>query len=269
MLDVSTPKVMGIMNLTPDSFYDGGKITGIASAMAHAAVMVEEGVDIIDIGAMSSRPGAKISNPDEELEKIIPVIEGILHIFPEMLISIDTIHSSVADRALVAGAHIINDISAGNYDNKMWEAVSEHGAAYIMMHMQGLPADMQINPTYENVVMDVLSFFSKKIHAARNQGIIDIVIDPGFGFGKNVDQNYMLLQSIDAFRIFDLPVMAGISRKSMVYKPFNINAENALNGTTALHMIALQKGVSILRVHDVKEAKQCIALYDMLGKQKA
>ena len=264
LLDLTSPVVMGILNLTSDSFYDGGRYVDEALATEQINKMVEGGCKIIDIGAMSSRPGASISRPSEEIEKISPYIDLILSHHPEIFISVDTLHSSVADHVLSLGAHIINDISGGSYDSNMMEVVASFKAAFIMMHMNGLPSDMQLHPTYNNIVLDILSHFTNQIVRAKTKGITDIVIDPGFGFGKSIDHNYELLFKLETFRIFDLPVLIGISRKSMIYKYLNTNPSEALNGTTALHMVALQKGCKILRVHDVREAVECIALFEKL-----
>ncbi|MGB4957952.1 MAG: dihydropteroate synthase [Saprospiraceae bacterium] len=255
---------MGIINLTDDSFYSGSRSGSIDVTLQKVEKMLTDGASIIDIGAMSSRPGAKISSPESELTRLIPTIHTILTEFPDTILSIDTIHSSVANQCMLAGVSMINDISAGTYDPSMMNTVSAAGVPYIMMHMQGLPQVMQQNPSYKEVTYDVMKYFVGRVAAAQKAGITDIIIDPGFGFGKTVEHNYSLLKKLEVFQIFDLPVMVGLSRKSMIYRPLNIDASQSLNGSTALHMYALLKGASILRVHDVKEAAECIALSQML-----
>jgi dihydropteroate synthase len=213
---------------------------------------------------MSSRPGAPISSPDDEIKLLLPAVTSIRKQFPSAILSVDTLHSKVARAVLDAGVQLINDISAGTYDAEMLQVVAESRAPFIMMHMKGLPSDMQLNPEYDDVTVDILSYFTKRIYAARNAGITDLIIDPGFGFGKTLQHNYTLLSQLDAFGIFDVPVLAGISRKSMIWRVLHSEASQALNGTTALHMVASMKGASILRVHDVREAKEVITLHKML-----
>ncbi|MFZ1749330.1 MAG: dihydropteroate synthase [Saprospiraceae bacterium] len=264
LLASDRPIIMGIINLTDDSFYSGSRSGSIDVTLQKVEKMLTDGASIIDIGAMSSRPGAKISSPESELTRLIPTIHTILTEFPDTILSIDTIHSSVANQCMLAGVSMINDISAGTYDPSMMNTVSAAGVPYIMMHMQGLPQVMQQNPSYKEVTYDVMKYFVGRVAAAQKAGITDIIIDPGFGFGKTVEHNYSLLKKLEVFQIFDLPVMVGLSRKSMIYRPLNIDASQSLNGSTALHMYALLKGASILRVHDVKEAAECIALSQML-----
>ncbi len=256
---------MGILNVTPDSFYDGGKNNSIEASFAKAEEMIRDGAAIIDIGGMSSRPGAKIISQEEEMGRVLPIIELIKAKYPDQVISIDTVHGAVAKSAIDAGASIINDISAGSIDPTIIEVAIEKRVPYILMHMQGKPVDMQECPSYENVVMDILTFLKHKVHNLRKAGLVDIIIDLGFGFGKTVEQNYELLKSLSIYRILDCPMLAGLSRKSMIYNALDITAEESLNGTTALHMVALQNGAKILRAHDVKEAMQVIKLYKLIG----
>lgn len=264
LIDLSTPKVMGIINITPDSFYDGGKDSTEGTVLEQAGKMLSEGADMLDIGGMSSRPGAEIISEDEELMRVLPHIKNIVQQFPDAVISIDTIHSKVADESLKAGAHIINDISAGRFDALMIPTVAKHKVPFILMHMQGLPADMQKLPAYQNVTTEVMDFFVERIAACRSAGINDTIIDVGFGFGKSVEHNYTLLHNLKYFAQLNTPILAGVSRKSMICKVLGINPENALNGTTAVNTIALMNGANILRVHDVKEAKEVVKLFSNL-----
>ncbi|HFA49386.1 MAG TPA: dihydropteroate synthase [Bacteroidetes bacterium] len=266
LVSLERPLVMGILNVTPDSFYDGGRHKGPDRQFAQAEKMLEEGAAFIDVGGMSSRPGAEIISLEEERERVVPVIEGIAKKFPEALISIDTVRSEVAKECADAGACIINDISAGRIDTKMYETVAALGLPYVLMHMQGRPKAMQAAPKYENVTLEVLDFFIKEIGKLRNLGVKDILVDPGFGFGKTIGHNFQLLSQMHVFKMLETPVLAGISRKSMIYKYLETSAEEALNGTTALHMVALQQGAKILRAHDVKEAVECIRLWEKLEK---
>ena len=264
LIDLSVPIVMGILNVTPDSFYDGGKHNFIDDSLLKAEQMISDGATIIDIGGMSTRPGAVIITPEEELGRVIPVIKLIKEKYPKQVISIDTVHGDVAKAAISEGASMINDISAGSIDPSIIQVVIDNKVPYVLMHMQGKPADMQDSPSYENVVMDVLSFMKQRIYELRKQGMVDIIIDPGFGFGKTMKQNFQLLKKMSVYRILDYPIMVGLSRKSMINKALNITPEESLNGTTALHMIALQNGAKILRVHDVKEASQAIKLFSLI-----
>ena len=264
LLSLERPLVMGILNVTPDSFFDGGKHKRLDGQLQQVEKMLKEGAAFIDIGGMSSRPGAAIIDEQEELNRVLPIIEKVSQQFPEVLISIDTVHSEVARKAIAAGASIINDISAGRIDPRMYETVAELGVPYILMHTQGTPKEMQSNPVYENVALEILDFFIKEIGQLRALGVKDVIVDPGFGFGKTIDHNYELLKKTHVFKILETPILAGISRKSMIYKFLNATPNEALNGTTALHIIALQQGAKILRVHDVKEAVECIRLYEKL-----
>ncbi len=265
LMDFSRPKVMGILNITPDSFYDGGRLTDEEAVLKQAEKMLAGGADILDIGGMSSRPGAEIISAAEELGRVLPHVTNILARFPQAILSIDTVHASVAEACLKAGAHIINDISAGRIDAAMLTTVARHWAPYIIMHMQGLPNTMQQNPVYENVITEVMDFFAERINAGRQAGILDIVIDPGFGFGKTVEHNYTLLRNLGYFGNLGLPVLAGVSRKSMICKVLKVNPEHALNGTTAVNTIALLNGAHILRVHDVKEAVEVVKITEALS----
>ncbi len=264
ILDISTPIIMGILNITPDSFFEQSRQMDINAIAAVAGKMLEEGADIVDIGGMSSRPGAKIITIEEELERVIPAIKTIIKKHPSCIISIDTVHAQVAKEAIFAGASMVNDISAGKIDDEMYSTVADLGVPYVLMHMKGKPENMQRSTDYKDVTKDVLDFLIKEVFKLRNLGIKDIIIDPGFGFGKTIDQNYKLLQQLHIFKILDCPVLAGLSRKSMIYTYLNTSPEKALNGTTALNLVALQQGAKILRVHDVKEAKETILLWKKL-----
>lgn len=264
LIDLNTPKVMGILNVTPDSFFDGGKYAEDKTILNHVAQMLDEGADFIDIGAYSSKPGAALVPEAEELSRIVPVVGSIMKHFPEALLSIDTFRSAVAKACVENGAAIINDISAGSLDIKMLETIAGLKVPYIMMHMRGNPQTMQQLTHYDDIIKEMLFYFSEKMAQARSFGINDLMIDPGFGFAKTLGQNYTVLNKLDVFQMTELPVLVGFSRKSMVYKPLDSNAENALNGTTALNAFALAKGAKILRVHDVKEAAQCVALFNKM-----
>jgi dihydropteroate synthase len=257
---------MGILNVTPDSFYDGGRYDNISDVLKKNEQMISEGASIIDIGGMSSRPGAGIISEEEELSRVIPAIEAVSKAFPEIIISIDTIRSGVATKAVESGARIINDISAGKLDDQMYTLVSTLNVPYILMHMQGKPANMQKEPEYEDVVQDILDFFILETGKLRKLGVKDIILDPGFGFGKTVSHNFQLLKQLHVFQILGCPILTGVSRKSMINKVLKTRPEEALNGTTALHMAALLQGSKLLRVHDVKEAQQTIQLWQALDK---
>jgi dihydropteroate synthase len=265
LIDLTTPKIMGILNLTPDSFYDGGVFNNSDRALAQTEKMLLEGATFIDVGGASSKPGAVEISIDEELARVLPIIEEIQKRFPEAIISIDTYRSVVAQQAVATGAAIVNDISGGNLDAKMLGTVGALGGVpYIAMHMQGKPQNMQDNPSYDNVLMEMRSFFVAKIDEAHKAGIHDIIIDPGFGFGKTLDHNYSLLKNLSSMQMDGIPMLIGLSRKSMIHKLLEIEAADALNGTTVLNTIALQQGTQILRVHDVKEAQQAIHLIEKL-----
>lgn len=260
LIDLSSPAVMAILNLTPDSFYSNSRTASVKEALEKTAAFLKEGAQFIDLGAYSSRPGAIDISADEELQRLIPVVEALVKEFPEALLSIDTFRAKVAKEAILAGAHLINDIAGGNLDQEMFATVAELQVPYIMMHMKGTPQNMQQDPNYENVAQEVMQYFSGKIDQLKQLGAKDIIIDPGFGFAKNITHNYELLQQLQVFNSFGLPILVGFSRKSMITKVLKNKAIDALNGTTVLNTIALLKGASILRVHDVKEALECIAL---------
>ena len=264
LVDLFTPRVMGILNLTPDSFYDGGHYVDTNSILQKTEQMLEEGATFIDVGGYSSRPGAREVPEEEELKRVLPAITEILKRFPDIYISIDTFRSHVARAAIDAGAVMVNDISAGLLDANMLTTIGELQVPYCIMHMQGTPGTMQDAPVYDDILKELLYFFSERIATAREKGIHDLIIDPGFGFGKTAEHNYELLSKLESFDILGLPLLIGVSRKSMIYKPLNTLPENALNGTTALHMAALAKGATRLRVHDVKEAMECITLSKLI-----
>ena len=266
LLNLEVPVVMGILNVTPDSFYDGGQFNIVEKSLKQVEQMLDEGATIIDIGGMSSRPGAEIISVNEELNRVLPIIKEIHKSFPETILSIDTVHGEVAQKAIDNGASMINDISGGTIDPEIWNVAKENNVPYILMHMQGRPNDMQNNPTYENVSLDILRYLRDKVFQLQNLGVKDIVIDPGFGFGKSIDQNYQLLNRLGSFQLLDCPILVGISRKSMIYKFLESTPQQALNGTSVLHMIALQNGAKILRAHDVQEAVECVRLYEQLKK---
>jgi dihydropteroate synthase len=264
LLDLSTPKIMGILNVTPDSFFDGGRYNSMDNALFQVEKMLEEGADIIDIGGMSSRPGAEIISTEEELKRVIPIVEAITKRFEESILSIDTVKSEVAKQAIEAGGHLINDISAGQFDDKLYETVAALDVPYILMHMNGSPKTMQHDPKYDNVITHVTDFFIREVGILRELGVKDILLDVGFGFGKTIDHNYQLLKQLKDFQIIDSPILVGISRKSMIYKLLNIQPQAALSATSALHLLALQNGGNLLRVHDVKEAKEVIKLWKQI-----
>ncbi len=262
LIDLSIPKVMGILNVTPNSFYDGGKFEDENQILSQAEKMIIEGATFIDLGAYSSKPSAEFVSEKEEIKRILPVLALILNKFPETLISIDTFRSEVAKVCIENGAAIINDISAGNLDDKMMEVIAKYNVPYIMMHMRGNAQTMQSLTYYDNMIKEMLYYFSEKVAITKSLGINDLIIDPGFGFAKTLGQNFEILQKLELFQMLELPILSGISRKSMIYKTLAINAENALNGTAVLNTIALTKGAKILRVHDVKEAVESIKLFE-------
>lgn len=264
LIDLTIPKVMGILNLTPDSFYDGGSYKDETDIVSKVEKMLTDGATFIDVGAYSSRPNAINISVNEEINRIVPVVQLLVKKFPGILLSIDTFRSAVAKACLENGAALINDISAGSLDDKMMNVIAEYKVPYIMMHMRGTPETMQQLTEYTNVTLDVKQYFAKKLAQARALGIVDLVIDPGFGFAKTTEQNFNVLQNLDLFKTMNVPILAGLSRKSMIYKTLDTTASNALNGTTALNTIALTKGANILRVHDVKEALECITLFTAL-----
>lgn len=264
LIDLTTPKVMGILNCTPDSFYDGGKYKSESQLLSQVEKMLSDGATFVDIGAYSSKPNAEFVSEEDELNRLLPVIELVLKSFPETIISVDTFRSKIAQNAIENGAAIINDISAGNLDEKMLETVAKLQVPYIMMHMKGTPQTMQTLSQYENICKEMLQYFSERVGKARSFGINDIIIDPGFGFAKTLEQNYEVMQKLELFQMLELPLLVGISRKSMIYKTLETTADKSLNGTTFLNAISLQKGANILRVHDVKEAVESVKLFNKL-----
>ena len=262
LFDLSKPKVMGILNLTPDSFYDGGVHNEINNIENHVNMMVEDGMDILDIGGYSSKPRAKNISLDEEMTRVIPILKHIRKIFPDLIISIDTFRSKIASMSLDEGADMINDISGGTLDKNMMSVVSKNNCPYILMHMQGNPQNMQNDPSYENVTLEIIQYLAQRIKIAHDNNIVDIIVDPGFGFGKTLEHNFEILNNLEKFNVLDTPILAGFSRKSMIYKTLKTSNKKALNGTSSLNTIALMKGAKILRVHDVREAKECIILHE-------
>lgn len=265
LVDLSKPSVMAILNVTPDSFYSKSRMSSVEEAVSTAEKFVKAGAKFIDIGAYSSRPGAADLSENEEIDRLIPVVQAVNESFPEILISADTFRANVASAAISAGAHLINDISAGNLDENMFATVAALQVPYIAMHMNGTPQNMQINPTYDNISQEVFVYFSDKIKKLQALGVKDIILDPGFGFAKNLDHNYQLLRELELLNFFGLPLLVGFSRKSMITKALDITTEEALNGTSVLNTTALLKGANILRVHDVKEAQECITLLSRMG----
>lgn len=267
LVDLSTPKIMGILNVTPDSFYDGGVHNSDKKILKQVEKMLNDGAVFIDIGAYSSRPDGVNIDENEELNRVVPALELVNNKFPETIISIDTFRSKVAETCLNSGASIINDISAGEMDKKMMEIVGKYKVPYVMMHMKGNPQNMISKINYDKMLKEIIQYFSKKINQAISHKINDIIIDPGFGFAKDVNQNFDLLNNMDILKILEKPMMVGISRKSMIYKSLQTNAKESLNGTTVLNTISLIKGASILRVHDVKEANECVKLINALNNK--
>ena len=264
LVNLSTTKVMGIVNVTPDSFFDGGKLTNSNEIVLHVDKMLRDGATFIDLGGYSSKPGAEFVSEAEELNRVVPIVKLLVEKFPDILLSIDTFRSEVAKQAIEHGAALINDISAGQLDEKMLETVAKLQVPYIMMHMKGTPKTMQSLANYDDLLKEMNFYFSERVAKARSFGLNDIIIDPGFGFAKTLEQNYELLQNLELLQFHDLPILAGISRKSMIYKTLETSPEHALNGTTFLHAFCLQKGANILRVHDVKEAVECVSLFRLL-----
>lgn len=258
------PRVMGILNITPDSFYAGSRLTHENEILDRATRMVNEGADLLDIGGYSTRPGASPVDEVEELRRVLPAVQLLTKHFPEIPLSIDTFRSSVARKAVEAGASLINDVSGGEMDPRMMDTVAELGVPYILMHMRGTPETMSSLATYADLIKEITDYFHQKVDQLRQRGVRDIVLDPGFGFAKIGDQNFELLRSLSVLQTFRLPVLVGLSRKSMIWRTLSIEPEDALNGTTALHMVALQQGARLLRVHDVKPARECIQLFNRL-----
>ena len=265
LVDLSTPKVMGILNVTPNSFYDGGKYKNETEILSQVEKMLADGASFIDIGAYSSKPNAEFVSEEEEIVRISPVVDLVLKHFPDTMLSIDTFRSEVAKIAIESGAAIINDISAGMLDDKMLEIIGRYNVPYIMMHMRGNSQTMQTLTNYEDIVKEMLFYFSERVAKARTFGINDLILDPGFGFAKTIDQNYEVFQKMELFKILKVPLLVGISRKSMIYKALDIAIGDAMNGTTVLNTLALVKGANIIRVHDVKEAVECVTLSNKIN----
>ena len=265
LIDLSIPKVMGILNVTPDSFFDGGRYTNNREVLQRVEQMLTDGATFIDVGGYSSKPNAAAVTVQEEKARTIPVVASIVQHFPEAIVSIDTFRSDVAQLCLDQGAAIVNDISAGLLDPLMLKIIANYQVPYIMMHTKGTPQTMSALAQYDDLVKEILFYFSERIVAARSLGISDLIVDPGFGFAKTIDQNFELLRHLDIFKNLDLPILAGVSRKSMIHKTLQIKPEEALNGTTVLNTLALEKGAAILRVHDVKEAVETIKLWQKVS----
>ena len=264
LIDLSSPKVMGILNITPDSFYDGGKYKNEAEILSQTEKILSEGATFIDVGAYSSRPGAAHISEDVELQRITPVLELLIKNFPEIIISVDTFRSKIAEESIALGAALINDISGGKMDEKMFATIGKLQVPYIVMHMLGTPQTMQKNPVYENVITEITTFFAEQLFKLRALQVKDIIIDVGFGFGKTMDHNFEILKNLELFKNLDLPILTGVSRKSMLYKTLDITAKEALNATTIANTIALLNGTNILRVHDVKEAVEAVIIVEKL-----
>lgn len=265
LLELSTPQIMGILNVTPDSFYAGSRMQTEADIATRARQILDEGATIIDIGAYSSRPNAEHISPEEEMKRLRTALEILNRNHPEAIISVDTFRADIAERCVNDyGVAIINDIAAGEMDGCMFETVARLGVPYIMMHMQGTPQNMQKEPHYDNLLKEVFMYFAKKVQQLRDLGAKDIILDPGFGFGKTLDDNYKLMAHLEEFSIFELPLLVGVSRKSMIYRLFDTSPQEALNGTTILNTVALMKGADILRVHDVREAVEAVKIIQKL-----
>ncbi|CAH0335585.1 Dihydropteroate synthase [Flavobacterium sp. CECT 9288] len=265
LIELSTPKVMGVLNVTPNSFFDGGKYKNESDILSQVEKMRIEGASFIDIGAYSSKPNAEFVSEKEEISRVVPVVDLVLKHFPDTILSIDTFRSEVARATLENGAALINDISAGNLDTKMLETIAKYNVPYIMMHMRGNPQTMQTLTDYHDIVKEMMFYFSEKVAFARSLGINDIIVDPGFGFAKTTAQNFDVFSKLELFSSLNVPLLVGVSRKSMIYKTLNTTAQDALNGTTVMNTLALTKGAKILRVHDVKEAMECVTLYNKLN----
>jgi dihydropteroate synthase len=262
LIDFSVPVVMGIVNVTPDSFYDGGKLEDEKVLLAKVEKMISDGAGIIDVGGVSTRPGAQLISTKVELGRLLPAVQAIRKEFPEIPISIDTFRSWVAVRIIdEIGPIIVNDISGGSLDSKMFETIGKFGVPYILSHILGTPRNMQENPEYDDIIKDISTYFSEKVKKLTKLGVVDVIIDPGFGFGKNLDHNYELLNRLDSFKVFQLPVMVGLSRKSMIWKALDTDPQSSLNGTTVANTLAMLGGADLLRVHDVKEAVEAVKIF--------
>lgn len=269
LISLSIPLVMGILNVTDDSFYDGGKYNKFADAIKRAEQIIEEGAEIIDIGACSTRPGAIMVSEEEELNRLVPIVKEIRYRFPKTIISIDTFRSKVAEVVCNLGCDIINDISGGQFDDKLFDTIAQYQAVYILTHTNTTPDRMQKEIKYNNIFLDICKYFSEKIERLNQLGVNDIILDLGFGFGKTIEHNYELLRRQKEFELFNLPILTGISRKSMIYKPLNLTPKDVICETTFLHAFALENGANILRVHDVKTAKNCVQLYKLYKNSKS
>ena len=268
IIDLSSPKVMGIINVTNDSFFEASRFTEPHTIIDGARMMIAQGADMIDVGSFSSRPGTSPISEDEEHGKLHMALSALRGEFPDLIISVDTFRSSVAKMVVQEyKVDIINDISGGEMDSRMIKTIGKLNVPYILMHMKGTPENMQEDPIYENLIQEILQFFGNKLHLLKKEGINDIIVDPGFGFGKTLEQNYDLLNHLDAFRMLELPMMVGLSRKSMIYKHLQIEAKDSLNGTTAVHMAALLKGANILRVHDINAASETVKIFNEIVKK--
>lgn len=265
LLDLTSAKIMGIINITPDSFYENSRASS-KDLLKKAEKMLEQGADLLDIGGYSSRPGATEVSQEEELRRVVPVVKTFVKTFPKVRISVDTFRSEVARQSLSEGACMINDISAGHLDEKMWQIIADFQVPYIAMHMKGTPKNMQEHTHYEDIVKEMIFYFSQIKAKAQQYGINDLIIDPGFGFSKTLEQNYEILRKLSLFRILDVPILVGVSRKSMLYRLLQTTAENALNATTIVNTLALTKGAHILRVHDVQQAKECVQIFEKMEK---
>lgn len=266
LISIEQPLVMGIINANDDSFYTGSRAPSIEIALKKATQMVEEGADILDVGGQSTRPGSKRISSEEELNRVLPIIEEISENFPDLIISVDTYYADVALQSVAAGARMINDISGGEVDPRMITTVGKLNVPYVCMHIKGNPETMQEKAEYKNVTIDVFDYFIKKIHECRRAGINDVIIDPGFGFAKKIEHNFSLLKALSIFRLLEVPILAGLSRKSSIYKTLDISAKESLNGSTVMHTLAIEQGANILRVHDVKEAREVVRLLTALHK---
>lgn len=264
LIDLTSPKVMGILNITPDSFFDGGKYKNEKTILTQTEKMLKEGATFIDVGAYSSRPGAENVLEEKEIQRIVPVIELLIKYFPEIIISVDSFRSNVVNKAINAGAALVNDISGGNMDEEMFDVVAKLQVPYIMMHMQGVPQNMQTNPVYKDIVTEVTSFFAAQLLKLRQLKVNDVIIDVGFGFGKTGVHNFELLNKLSLFKNLELPILTGVSRKSMLYNLLDITPQKALNATTVANTVALLNGTNILRVHDVKEAVEAVKIVAQL-----
>ncbi len=269
LVSIENPLIMGVLNITPDSFYERSRFCNLSDALDHVSFMIDNGASIIDVGAVSTRPGSKTAGEKDEINRLLPVLRGIMKKHPDAVISIDTFRAGVAEASVAEGASMINDISGGTMDERMFETIAGLNVPYVLMHLKGTPSTMQENPEYDDVTKEVIIWLAERVQQLRKLGVNDIIIDPGFGFGKTTEHNYTMMREMEYFSILQLPLLVGISRKSMIYKPLNINPDDSLTGSTALHFHALSKGANILRVHDVKEARQTIEIYRMVyGRQQ-